>query len=282
MKVRTDYIPLTDSTAWALVTIQFDRKDLSYKDDRGVSSAFVEVSGRITNLARKYITSFDHDLKPPGIPTPMLEQSARGPDIFQTSLSLKPGTYKLNITAVDENSKNTSHQDILLQVPHLEDDRLTSSSLILADVEEKVDRHSIGMGKDMFVISEDKVRPRMPGDDGRPNFKRATDPYLYIYWRIYNLEPDMIPDANGLVKKADGSVKYELVKDDAKGATQIVAFSEDDTDIIKRTNSGPAVMVVKKQLNLKDMEPGKYTLKMTAIDQKRNQTVTQSAPFTIN
>jgi GWxTD domain-containing protein len=281
MKVRADYIPLTDSTALTNITIQFDRKDLSYKDERGISSAYVEVSGRVTNIARKYITSFDHELRPTGIPTEMLEKIARGPDIFQTTMSLKPGTYKLNVRAVDENSKNSSNFELRLDVPHLEEDRLTSSSLILADTMEKVDRHSIGMGKDMFVIGEDKVRPRMPGADGRPDFPH-TD-LLYIYWRLYNFEPDMTPDANGVVKKADGTVKYQLVKEDAaKGATQVAEFSEDATDVINRTKTGPAVMVVKKQLKLDGLEPGQYTLKMTAIDQKRNQTVTQSAPFTVN
>ncbi len=288
MKVRADYIPLTDSTALVNITIQFDRKDLSYKDEKGISSATVEVSGRITNIARKYITSFDHDLRPTGIPTEMLEKIARGPDIFQTSLSLKPGTYKLNVKAVDENSKNTSNYELRLDVPHLEEDRLTSSSLILADTMERVDRHSIGMGKDMFVIGEDKVRPRMPGTDGRPDFARSdpgeTDGVgrLKIYWRLYNFEPDMTPDANGVVKKADGTVKYELVKEDGKSSTQVAEFSEDATDIINRTKSGPAVMVVKKVLKLDGLEPGQYTLKMTATDQKRNQTVTQSAPFTVN
>jgi GWxTD domain-containing protein len=281
MKVRADYIPLTDTTAIANITIQFDRKDLSYKDEKGISSAYVEVSGRITNMARKYITSFDHDLRPPTIPTEMLEKVAHGPDIFQTTLSLKPGTYKLNVTAKDENSKNSSHVDIRLDVPHLDEDRLASSSLILADTLEKVDRHSIGMGKDMFVIGEDKVRPRMPGDDGRPNFAHADT--MYIYWRLYNFEPDMTPDAAGVVKKADGTVKYELIRQDpGKGPSQVAELNEDATEIINRTKTGPAVMVVKKQLPLSGFEPGQYTLKMTAIDQKRNQTITESAPFTIN
>jgi hypothetical protein len=33
---------------------------------------------------------------------------------------------------------------------------------------------------------------------------------------------------------------------------------------------------------LASFEPGQYTIKMTVVDRKRNQTVTQSAPFTVN
>jgi GWxTD domain-containing protein len=285
IKVRADYIPVTDSAVYTNITLQFDRKDLSWKDKQGVSSAYVEVNGVINNMSGKYITSFDHDLAPPTIPTEMLEKAAVGPDIFQTSMALKPGLYKLTVKAKDENSGNESHMSIRLDVPHLEDGRLTSSSLILADTLEKVDRHSIGTGKDMFVIGEDKVRPRMPGDDGRPDFKKASDPFIYVYWRLYNFEPDNTPGPNGAVKKADGVVKYELLKDDPKGAvapTPVAEFSESATDIIKRTNSGAAVMVVKKQLPLSSLDPGQYTLKMTATDDKDNQTVTDSAHFTVN
>ena len=285
MQVRADYIPLTDSTALTNVTIQLDRKDLSWKDKQGVSTAYVEVNGRVTNMAGKRITNFDHDLQPPAIPTEMLENGARGPDIFQTNLQLKPGVYKLMVIAKDENSGNTNKIPIRLDVPHLEEDRLTASSLILADQLEVVDRHSIGMGHDMFVIGEDKVRPRMNGADGRPNFKRGTDDNVYIYWRVYNLEPDNTPDEKGVIKKADGEVKYELVKDDPKGAlapVPVAAFSESATEIMARSKSSAAVMVVKKQLPLSKLEPGQYTLKMTATDLKTKQSVTDSAHFTIN
>lgn len=278
MQVRADFIPVTDTTVITNITIQFDRKDLSYKDHQGVSSAFVEVTGRVYTIGRKFVTSFDHNLEPSGIPTEMLDQAAHGPDIFQTVLNLKPGTYKLTVIAKDENSQNTHTTDLPLNVPHLDEDRLSSSSLILADDMEPVDRHNIG--KEMFTIGEDKVRPRMPGLDGHPNFKRS-DP-LYIYWRVYNFEPDMMPDANGVVKKADGQVKYTLIKKDPKGDQQVAEFAEEAADVIKRSKTGPSVMKVQKQLALGGFEPGQYTLKMTAVDQKRNQTVTQTADFTIN
>ncbi len=285
IKVRADYIPLTDATAFANVTIQFDRKDLSWKDKQGVSSAFVEVTGAVSNMAGKHITSFDHDLAPPPIPTEMLEKAATGPDIFQTSLQLKPGTYKLVVMAKDENSGNVSRIPIRLDVPHLEEDRLTASSLILADNFEKAGRHSLGIGHDMFVIGEDKVRPRMNGADGRPDFKKGVDENVYVYWRLYNLQPDNTPDEKGAPKKADGVVKFELLKDDPKGAmapVPVFEFSESATEIINRSRSSPAVMVLTKQMPLSKLELGQYTLKMTATDLKRNQTVTDSAHFTIN
>ncbi len=278
MQVRADFMPVPDTAVITYITIQFDRKDLSYKDKQGVSSAYVEVYGRILNMGHKYITSFDHDLRPTAIPTELLEQSARGPDIFQTTLVLKPGLYKLTVTAKDENSGNSHNTDMSLNVPHLDEDRLSSSSLILADVLEKVDRHSIG--KEMFTIGEDKVRPRMPGADGRPDFTRSEA--VNIFWKLYNFQPDMVPDANGIVKKADGIVKYTLVKKDPTGDQQVAELSEEAAEVIKRSNTGPGVMVVEKRLPLASFEPGQYTLKMTAVDQKRNQTVTQTADFTIN
>jgi hypothetical protein len=279
--VRKDYIPLTDSTAFTLITIQFDRKDLQYKDKQGLSSAFVEVYASITTIARKFVTSFDDPLAPPPIPTEMLGEAAKGPDIFQKTIPLKPGLYRLDVTAKDVNSGNTHRTEMKLEVPRIDEDHLSSSSLILADQLERVDKHSIGTGHEMFVIGNDKVRPRMPNESGQPSFKR--DEVMGIYLQLYNFEPDLTAREDGGMKKADGIVTYEVVKNDPKGpATQIAQFSEEVSDVIKRTKSGASDVVVEQRLHLDQFEPGQYTLKMTAVDRKRNQTVTQSAPFTVN
>jgi hypothetical protein len=167
-------------------------------------------------------------------------------------------------------------------VPHLDDDRLSSSSLILADVMEAVDKHSIGL-KDSFVIGNNKVRPKMDGPDGRPNFNR--DQKVNIYLQLYNFEPEpaVNPDGTPNPKKADGQVTLEVVKDVPGGPGQVVGKSEEEvSDIIKENKGSAYDVIVEKRLPLASFDPGQYTIKMTVVDRKRNQTVTQSAPFTID
>ena len=64
-----------------------------------------------------------------------------------------------------------------LNVPHFEEDTLADSSLILADLIEKVPTRSIGAGQ--FVIGDTKVRPRVTD-----TFTRAEK--LGIYQQFYN------------------------------------------------------------------------------------------------
>jgi hypothetical protein len=209
----------------------------------------------------------------------MLSAGTKGADIFQKSMYLKPGRYRLDVTAKDVNSGNTHQTEMVLDVPRLDEDHLSASSLILADDLERVDKHSVG--KEPFVIGEDKVRPRMPGVDGRPNFKREET--LNIYVQLYNFEPDLTKLEDGTIKKANGKVTYQVLKNDATGAaTQIAEFSEDVTDVMKRSKTAASEVVVEKTLTLSNFQPGQYTLKLTAVDQKRNQTVTQTASFTVN
>jgi GWxTD domain-containing protein len=282
MQVRADFIPVTDAVVMTNVTIQFDRKDLQYKTKQGLATATVEVTGRITTITRKFVTSFDELVNPDPVPAEFLEQAAHGPNIFQKNIPLKPGQYRLDVTAKDINSGNTHVTTMALNVPRLDDDRLSSSSLILADVMEAVDKHSIGL-KDAFVIGNNKVRPKMDGDDGRPNFKRAEK--VNIYLQLYNFEPEpaLNPDGTPNPKKANGQVTLEVVKNVPGSPDQVVGRSEEEvSDIIKENKGSPFDVVVEKRLPLASFDPGQYTIRMTVVDRKRNQTVTQSAPFTID
>jgi hypothetical protein len=154
--------------------------------------------------------------------------------------------------------------------------------LILADVMEPVDRHSINL-KDSFIIGNNKVRPRMDGEDGRPNFKR--DQNVFIYMQLYNFEPEPALNVDGKPnpKKADGVVTLEVVKNVPGAAGQVVGRGDDEVaDVIKQNHGAASEVVFQKKLPLAGFDPGQYTLKVTVVDRKRNQTVTQSAPFTVN
>ncbi len=72
-------------------------------------------------------------------------------------------------------------------MPDFSDDRLASSSLILADQMEPVPSKNVGTGS--FVIGTTKVRPRVAPADGKPaSFKR--DQKLNFWMQVYNLSVD--------------------------------------------------------------------------------------------
>ncbi|MDP8988663.1 MAG: GWxTD domain-containing protein [Acidobacteriota bacterium] len=259
MKVRADFIPVTGSSVLSNITIQFDRKDLQFKQKDTVSTAAVNIYARITSMARRPVNWFE-DVVTVDVPTDMLQQAAQGASIYQKSVPLAPGRYRLNIAARDTVGGNTTNFEMALEVPRIEDDRLGQSSLILADVLEKVPTKSIGTGQ--FVIGTSKVRPRL-GD----TFKREEK--LGIYLQLYNFEPD------DKTKKADGTVEYVITKNGSN--EKVFEYTEDLTAL----TGGASQMVIEKLLPLQKMEPGQYTLRMKVTDKKRNQTLTPSATFTV-
>jgi hypothetical protein len=148
-----------------------------------------------------------------------------------------------------------------LEVPRIEDDVLSSSSLILADSIEKVDTRSIGTG--MFVLGSSKVRPKMD-----TTFKRTQK--LGIYAQFYNFEVDE------QTRKPDGIVEFEVIK---KGTNEKIV--EPYSEAVSGMQGGAMQVTLKKQLNLADFTPGDYIVNIKVTDKKRNQTVTKTATFTV-
>ena len=259
MKVRADFIPVTGSSVLSNITIQFERKDLQFKQKQGVSTATVNIYGRITSMARRPVNWFE-DVVNVDLPTDMLQQGVKGASIYQKTLPLQPGRYRLNVAAKDIVGGNTTNFEMVLEVPRLEDDQLGQSSLILADQLEKVPTKSIGTGQ--FVIGTSKVRPRM-----NETFKREEK--LGIYLQLYNFQPDE------KTKKPDGTVEYVITK--TGSGEKVFEYTEN----ISTVTGGASQVVIEKLLPLQSMEPGQYTLHMKVVDKKRNQTLTPSATFTV-
>ncbi len=255
MRVRADYIPITDATVQTNITVQFDRHDLSFKDNKeGFSSFDLNIYGRITNMTRRGVNNFDEDVTQ-SIPTEMVAK-LDGKEIFQKQIPLPPGRYRLSVAATDRVGGNKQTYEMALDVPRLDEDHLATSSLILADLLEKVPTTSYG--KNPFVIGASKVRPKMDATFNR-------DDKMGIYLRLYNFEQD------DTTHKAEGTVECQVVK---AGSNDVVAeFTQDITK--------PQI-VIEQRLSLKDFDPGAYTVKMKVTDHKRNQTLTPSANFIVN
>ncbi len=259
MKVRTDYIPITDSSVLTNVTVQFNRKDLQFKQKEGLSQASVNIYARITTMTRRTVQVFE-DVVTVDVPSELLQQAVNGSSIYQKTIPLPPGRYRLNVVAKDIVGGNTTNYEQAIDVPLVDEDHLGNSSLILADLIEKVPSKNIGVGQ--FVIGTSKVRPRVS-----ESFSRTEKMGIYI--QLYNFQTDETD------RKPDGTIEYKVYK---VGQTEPVKeFSEE----VKDVSSSAAQVVIEKVLPLQDLEPGQYTIKIKVMDKRRNQTVTPTASFTI-
>jgi GWxTD domain-containing protein len=266
MRVQVDYVRVTNSTVIANITVQFNNKDLQFTNKDGVQKAMIHVLGRITSMTRRPINTFEREISRDA-PNELLQQVAAQQSIFQESVPLTPGLYRLNVVAKDVIAGNVADTEIKLDVPHYDDEKLGQSSLILSDIIEKVPTKSIGTG--MFVIGDTKVRPRLGDDAAHVTFRR--DEKMGIYAQFYNFGLD------DRTHKPNAEIQYEIVKSGSN--EKIIDFTEAVSSIPGASGSQ---VTIEKLLPLKTLAPGQYELKMKVVDKIRNQTLTPSAKFTVS
>ena len=261
MQVRIDYVRVTEASVMANITVQFENRDLQFQAKDGVQKANVNLLARISNMTRRPITTFEYPLSIDA-PPDMLQKYTQQRSIYQKTVPLAPGRYHLNIVAKDTVAGNLNNYEVALDVPHFEEEKLASSSLILADTIERLPTKSIGGG--MFAIGDSKVRPRIGS-------KFTKDEKLGVYIQFYNFGPDE------KTQKPSGVIEYEI--DKAGTNEKIADFCEELNTI---PNSSANQVIVEKQLGLGAFAPGNYVIKIKATDRNRNQTVQQQANFTVS
>ncbi len=261
MQVRVDFIKMTNATVNAYVTIQFERKDLQFKQEGNLSKSLVNIYARVTTMTRRVANVFEHPVSI-DVPTEMLAEASKGRAIYQNAVPLAPGRYRLNVVAKDVIGGNMNNYEIALDVPRFDDEKLGMSSVILADMIEKVPTKQIGAGQ--FVIGTSKVRPRMS-----ESFRR--DEKMGIFVNIYNFSPDEKS------RKPNGTIEYEIVRNGSN--VKVLEFTEDVKDI---AGASATQVTIEKLLPLQSLEPGQYTLKMKVTDKNNNQVLTPSTIFTVS
>jgi GWxTD domain-containing protein len=260
MKVRADFFPLTEASVLTFITLQFDNKDLQFHAKDGVQKAAVNIFGKVSTMTRRIVTNFEDTVEVTS-PAEYLQQTAQRKSIYNKSVPLAPGTYRLNVVAKDVVGGNLNSYEVALVVPRMDGEKLTASNIVLADLIEHVPTKSIGMGQ--FVIGTSKVRPRV--DD---IFKR--DEKMGIYFKIYNFGTD------GENRIPEGEVSYEVTKN----GTNEKIF-ETTEDVSKIPGASANQVTIEKLLPLKDLLPGQYTLRVKITDKFRKQVLTPSAQFTV-
>ncbi|MCC6862535.1 MAG: GWxTD domain-containing protein [Bryobacterales bacterium] len=260
VKVQANFVRVTNSSVLTNITVLLQNKDLQFQSKEGLQKAVVNMYGRITSMTRRVVNVFEETVTVDALPE-QLESVGKRSSIYQHSVPLAPGTYRLNVVVKDVVGGNMNNYEVALKVPYYDDETLASSSLILADVIEKVPTRSIGTGQ--FVIASTKVRPRLTD-----SFTREEK--LGIYVQLYNFGPDE------KTQKPNGVVEYEVVKNGSN--EKIFEFSEEITNI---PGASANQVTIEKLLPLKDLQPGQYTLRLKVTDKNRNQTLTPTASFTV-
>jgi GWxTD domain-containing protein len=264
-EVRIDFIKVTSDTVLVPVTVQMSNKDITFQTKEGVSKGVVDVYGRITTLTGKIAQTFE---EPVGVTSPeeLLPKELEKHSVYWKALPLKPGMYRLDVVLKDVNGDRKGTWSKSIRVPEFSEDKLASSSLIVADQMEKVPAKSVGAGN--FVIGTTKVRPRVDNSDGKPlPFKR--DQKVNFWMQVYNLGIDQ------QTKKPSATIQYDVVN---AATSKAVVHSVENTS--QMGNVGEQV-TVEKSLPLSSLEPGLYRITIKVDDQVSKQVISPSATFAV-
>ncbi len=262
---RADFIKVTGDTDLVPVTIQVKNRDVTFTNKEGVATGTINIFGRVTNITGRVIQTFEDTVQVQQ-PSELLPKIMDNSSVYWKALPLRPGLYKLDLVLKDVNGDRIGSQSKGMRVPEFSDEKLTSSTLILADRMEKVAAKEVGAGN--FVIGSTRVRPRVEPSNGQPaSFKR--DQKLNFWMQVYNLGIDQ------QTKRPKATFEYDIVN--VASNKSVVHTVESTTEM---TNPGEQV-TLEKSMPLSSLQPGLYRLTIRVSDEVGKTSISPTARFLV-
>jgi GWxTD domain-containing protein len=265
--VRSDFVKVTSDTVLVPVTIQMKNRDITFVNKDGIQRGTVNIFGRLTTLTGKIVQTFE-DTVQVDVPAELLPKTAENASVYWKALPLHSGRYKLNIAVKDVNGDRKGVWSRSIVVPDYSDDKLSTSTLIVADQMEAVPTKAIGTGS--FVIGTMKIRPRVAAADGKPAvFKKDKDQKLNFWMQVYNLNVDE------KTHKPSATFEYNITNVATKKS---VVQKTETTEAMG--NIGEQV-TMQKSIAAANLQPGTYKIEIKVNDNISKQTIDPSATFTV-
>jgi GWxTD domain-containing protein len=265
--VRSDFVKVTNDTVLVPVTIQMKNRDITFVNKDGVQRGTVNILGRLSTLTGKIVQTFE-DTVQVDVPAELLPRTAENASVYWKALPLRPGRYKLYVAVKDVNGDRKGVWSRSIVVPDYSDDKLSTSTLIVADQMEPVPTKAIGTGS--FVIGTMKIRPRVAPADGKPAvFKKDKDQKLNFWMQVYNLGVDE------KTHKPSATFEYQITN---VATNKQVVQKMESTETMG--NIGEQV-TLQKSIAAANLQPGIYKIEIKVNDNISKQTVDPSAVFAV-
>jgi len=264
---RVDFVKVTSDTVLVPITIQIPNSGLTFVNKDGVAAASVNLFLRMTTLTGKIVQTYEEPLRLQ-VPAELLDKVVSNVGVYWKALLMRPGHYRLDIVVKDVNGDKLGTLGQSVMVPEFSEDKLASSTLILADVMEQVPSREVGTGN--FVIGTSKVRPKVPPPGGKPaNFNRQKNQKVNFWMQVYNLTVDE------KTKKPSATVEYQIVN---------TATNKSVVDITESTDQMGNIsdqLTLQKSLPLNKLDPGIYQVTIKVNDLLSKQTISPTAKFSV-
>ena len=260
LRYTYDFVQLNGLEFLVPITVEVDNKEFQFEKvpNQELYRAQLSLYGRLRTLTGRTQTEFDDEVvieyKPEELEKGRLQKAT-----YQKIVVLPSGLFKLDLIARGQKSGKLGSLQGGITIPRIEPEKLQGSSLFLAYGISTLDR--IPDGPEMFVLGDLKVFPSADG-------KFLPEHTLSVYFNLYNIGIDQASGAPSL------EISYEVVRgDEVVGHLQereesLYAFSE------RRT-------VVLHSIPLKELRPGTYKLRVTAVDKVKDERVQMEEGFTV-
>jgi GWxTD domain-containing protein len=264
--VRTDFVKVTEDTVLVPITIQIKNKDVTFTTKDGVSKGVVNILGKVSTITHKTVQTFEDTVEITE-PSELLPKTLEGQRLYWKALPLRPGAYRIDIGVKDVN--NPDHIGVFAQsisVPKYDDEKLETSSLILASRMERVPSQSIGTDK--FVIGNTYIWPRVSTNAVTP-VKFTRDQHLNCWMQVYGLGMD------DKTKSNSATVTYEIR--DTVSDKLLLETHEESKDMSPHSDQ----LTMERSVALAGLQPGKYKMTIRISDAISKHEIAQSAPFVV-
>ncbi len=265
--VRTDFVKVTGDTVLVPITVQMKYRDITFANKDGIQRGTVNIFGRVTTLTGRVVQTFE-DPAQIDVPAELLPRMAENSSVYWKAIPLRPGRYKVEIAVKDVNGDRKGLWSRGIMVPEYSDDKLSTSSLIVADVMEPVPTKDVSTGQ--FVIGLNKVRPRVAPADGKPAlFKKTRDQKVNFWMQVYNLGVDE------KTHKPSATFEFDIVN---IATNKPVVQKMESTDTMG--NVGEQI-TLQKSIASANLQPGTYRIEIKVNDNVSKQTIDPSATFAV-
>ena len=254
--LRVDFFRQSEDRVITTFTIQTTNKELSFEKLGGLETARMNIFGRITAVSGKRSGIFE-DSVTTNATTEELAETRDRKSVYQKAIAMTPGTYKVDVVVRDVGTGNKGIVNLGFTVPRYDNNKLSTSSLILAAKLRQTDERDVGQ---MFIIGNAKVIPNLAG------VYHKGDP-VGIYLQVYNAEIDQT------TLRPAVDVDYVLMKN----GKEIFRQKEDWSGL---SDAGQRLTLA-RLLPTEQIAPGDYEIKVLTKDRVGGQVIENKGKFTI-
>ena len=254
--MRVDFFRQSDDRVVTTFTIQASNRELVFDSVGGIPTARMNIFGKIQAVSGKRSGIFEDSVTTNATEQELSEAKDRK-SIYQKAIALAPGTYKVDVVVRDVASGNKGIRSIGFEVPKYQENKLDTSTLILASTLRSTTERDIGGS---FIIGSAKVVPNLSGV-----YKKGQD--VGIYMQVYNAGIDQT------TLRPAVDVNYVLTKD----GKEILNQPENWEGL---SDSGQRLTLA-RMISTNAMATGNYEVKVKIKDRVSGQLKEGSAKFTV-